>query len=91
MAAPKRNRSNPSDPAFEKTREKIRSTQLVNALMDHVLGKNGREDMKPTQITAALGLLKKVLPDMQAIGLTGDENNPVVITQIQRTIVDTKE
>ena len=69
MAAPHRNRSKPTDPAYEKTREKIRSTQLVNALMDHVLEKNNRQDMKTTQVTAALGLLKKVLPDLQSTEL----------------------
>ena len=69
MAAPKRNRSKPSDPAFEKTRAKIQATQIVNALMDHILEKNGRGDMKPTQITASLGLLKKVLPDLQSTEL----------------------
>ena len=69
MAAPKRNRSKPSDPAFEKTRAKIQATQIVNALMDHILEKNGRGDMKPTQITARLGLLKKVLPDLQSTEL----------------------
>ena len=71
MAAPHRNRSKPSDAAFEKTREKIKSSQLINALMDHVLEKNNRGDMKPSQVTAALGLLKKRLPDLQATELSG--------------------
>lgn len=67
--APHRNRSKPTDPAFEKTRAKIQSTQIVNALMDHILEKNGREDMKATQVNAGLGLLKKVLPDLQSTEL----------------------
>ena len=69
MAAPKRNRSKPSDPAFEKTRAKIQGSQIVNVLMDHILSKKGREDMKPSQINAGLGLLKKVLPDLQSTEL----------------------
>jgi hypothetical protein len=46
------------------TRQKIQSSQLVNFLQDHVF--NGTE-VKKTQITAALGLLKKTLPDLQSI------------------------
>ena len=36
---------------------------LVNRLQDHVLGK---VKLETTQVTAALGLLKKTLPDLQA-------------------------
>lgn len=45
----------------DEIREKIRASQLVNRLEDHVLGDL---DLKPTQVTAALGLLKKCVPDM---------------------------
>lgn len=51
----------------QRTRDKIQTTQLVNALTNHVLGKN---EMGSTQVTAALGLLKKSLPDMSAIHST---------------------
>jgi len=47
-----------------KTIEKIRSSQLVNALINHALGKN---DMQSTQVTAALGLIKKIMPDLAAV------------------------
>lgn len=46
------------------TRSRIQSSQLINFLQDHVL--KGRDAQK-TQITAALGLLKKTLPDLQSI------------------------
>ena len=49
---------------IDEARVKIRTTQLVNRLTDHVLGK---AKMESTQVTAALGLLKKSLPDMQSI------------------------
>ena len=45
----------------DETRAKIRTSQLVNRLTDHVLGS---VDLKPTQVTAALGLLRKTLPDL---------------------------
>lgn len=46
------------------SRQKIQSSQLINFLQNHAL--NGT-DVKKSQITAALGLLKKTLPDLQAI------------------------
>ena len=48
----------------DETRAKIQSSQLINFLQDHVF--TGSE-VKKTQITAALGLLKKTLPDLQSI------------------------
>jgi len=77
MAAPKRNRTKPGDAAFEKTRAKIQSSQLINALQDHILGKNNRGDMKPSQITAALGLLKKTLPDLSSTELSGPDGGAI--------------
>ena len=47
----------------EMVREKIRASQLVNRLEDHILGET---DMCNTQVTAALGLLRKVVPDLKA-------------------------
>jgi hypothetical protein len=60
-------RKNLSHP--ERVRERIRTTQLVRRLTKHVLGKI---EMAPTQVTAALGLLKKTLPDLSAIEHTGE-------------------
>lgn len=42
-------------------REKIRASQLINRLEGHVFGE---VDMQASQVTAALGLLKKCLPDL---------------------------
>ncbi|MGX1418324.1 hypothetical protein [Bradyrhizobium elkanii] len=47
----------------DETRAKIKTSQLINRLSDHVLGK---VDLKPTQVTAALGLLRKTIPDLSA-------------------------
>ena len=51
-------------------REKIRGSQLVNVLEDHVLV-GGDKELKQSQVTAALGLLKKVVPDLTATALEG--------------------
>ena len=58
----------------ESVKEKIRASQLINALQNHVLGKKG---MKPTQVTAGLGLLKKVVPDVQSVEHKGDGGGPI--------------
>jgi hypothetical protein len=51
------------------TRDRIKTSMLINRLADHVL--NGME-MSPTQIRAAEILLKKTLPDLSAVEQTGD-------------------
>lgn len=46
------------------TRDRIQASMLVNRLQSHVLGEC---DMKPTQVQAALGLLKKAMPDLSSV------------------------
>lgn len=59
----------------EMVREKIKSSQLVNALENHVL--KGKK-MEPSQVTAALGLLKKCVPDLSHTELTGKDGKDLV-------------
>jgi len=47
----------------DKTREKIRATQLVNRLQDFAEGREGVE-MSSAQVKAAQILLSKVMPDL---------------------------
>lgn len=63
----------------EETRAKIQTSQIINRLEDHIL--NDLE-LKPTQVTAALGLLKKTLPDLANVELSGSDDKPfqMVIT-----------
>ncbi len=60
----------------QRTREKIQTSQLINRLMDHA---NGKCEMSPTQVRAAEILLKKVIPDVANVQLTGEGGGPVVI------------
>lgn len=53
----------------EETRAKIQASQLINRLTDHILNNT---EMKATQVTAALGLLKKSVPDLSAVEHSGD-------------------
>lgn len=52
----------------EFTRQRIQTTQLVNRLTGHALG---TVEMTPSAVTAALGLLKKALPDLQSVENSG--------------------
>lgn len=58
-------RLNPSHD--KRTRDKIKTSQLINRLTKFV---NGEVEMAAPQVTAALGLLKKTLPDLQSIDQT---------------------
>lgn len=70
MAARKR-KGTKDNPWPEKTRERIRTSMLANRLTDHVLGKC---EMTTSQVTAAVALLKKTLPDLaqQNINVKGE-------------------
>lgn len=50
----------------DEVREKIRTSQLVNRLNDFVMGKI---NMAPHQVTAALGLIRKTMPDLANVDL----------------------
>lgn len=68
-------------------RAKIQASQLVNALTDHVLGKHLLTD--PSQVAAALGLLRKTVPDLSSVEQTTVETMPAdtdIRQSIQRII-----
>jgi hypothetical protein len=66
-------------------KEKIRTSMLINRLNSHIF-----EDVEisPTQMRAIEILLKKVAPDLKAVEVTGNDDNPLAITTIERVIVD---
>lgn len=49
-------------------RTKIQKSKILNRLIAHA---EGSEEMTSTQVTAALGLLKKALPDLSATTIEG--------------------
>lgn len=62
-------------------RLKIQKSNVLNVLLQHV---EGKREMSATQVAAGLGLLKKVLPDLQSVELSGDSENPVeVVTRVE--------
>lgn len=61
-------------------RDKIKNSNILTALIEHA---EGVRDMSPSQVTAGLGLLKKVMPDVSAVTVSGDDDNPLnVVHQI---------
>lgn len=58
----------------DRTKLRIRTSQLINRLQDHVFGE---VELVSTQVTAALALLKKTLPDLTSTELKGDDNHPL--------------
>jgi len=81
--------------------DKRTATRIINRLMKHIDAdafaepppvKKGQKPpksplMNDSQVRAALGILKKYMPDLKAIEHTGNPDHPVV-TAIVRTIVD---
>lgn len=67
-------------------RVKIQNSNILNALVEHV---EGKREMSATQVSAGLGLLRKVMPDLAATTVSGDEDGgPIsVIHKIERLIV----
>lgn len=58
-------------------RAKIQASQLVNVLQNHALGVT--EELSPSRIKAIEVLLRKSLPDLSAIELTGEGGGPVQV------------
>jgi len=66
-------------------RVKIQNSNILNALVEHV---EGKREMSSTQVTAGVALLKKVLPDISSVEVTGPgEGGAHIIQQIERVIV----
>lgn len=65
-------------------RTKISNSKILNNLIECAEG--GRE-MSPTQAQVAIALMKKVMPDLAAMAITGEEGGPVqiqVVTGVPR-------
>ena len=59
---------------LQQTRDKIQTTQLLKRLQDHALGS---VDIEPSRIRAIEILLRKTLPDLSQVALTGESGGPV--------------
>lgn len=62
-------------PGFRMSNEhrvKIQNSNILNALIEHI---EGQREMSATQVSAGLGLLRKVLPDLAATADAGDDGD----------------
>lgn len=65
----------------EEHRGKIKNSNILNALIEHV---EGTREMSATQVSAGLGLLRKVMPDLASTTIQGDEDGgPITITWLK--------
>lgn len=64
-------------------RAKIKTSQLINRLANHALGKT---ELKNSQVRAIDILLKKTVPDLQSVQLAGDPDNPIITEIVQRVV-----
>lgn len=70
----------------EDVRKKIQASQLINVLQDHAL--NGDSEISASRMKAIEILLRKSVPDLSAITLSGPgENGEHSFTVIERRIV----
>lgn len=61
-------------------RVKIQNSNILNALIEHV---DGRREMSATQVSAGLGLLRKVMPDLATTTIQGDEEGGAIVVKWQ--------
>ena len=67
------------------TRDKIQTSMLVNRLNKFALDEENSVRMTSDQVRAALGRLKKTIPDLAVTAHTGPDGGPVlVITGVER-------
>ncbi len=66
----------------EAIRQRIKAEALTERLQGHALGQT---PMSPSQITAAIALLKKVSPDLKSIDISSSAVNQPLITIVNYT------
>jgi hypothetical protein len=60
----------------ENTLAKIRASNIITRLMKFI---EGEITLVPAQVTAALGLLKKIIPDVSSVEISGEITTTKVI------------
>lgn len=65
----------------DEIRTKIQTSQLINVLQNHALGEDTSE-MTATRMKAIELLLRKSLPDLSSMEVTGDPDAPLSVQVI---------
>jgi hypothetical protein len=74
----------------DEVRSKIQTSNLITRVQKYANGELSDEDISPNRLNAIKLLLNKSLPDLQSVEITGDQDNPLAVTVIERRIVDPK-
>lgn len=69
----------------DKTRERIKTSMLINRLTSFV---EGKVDLSPAQVTAALGLMKKTLPDLSSVDGTMEHKGEIIARVVFKGLND---
>lgn len=70
-------------------RVKIQNSNILNALIEHV---EGQREMSSTQVQAAIALMKKVLPDLSTVEMTGEDGGPIeTVSRIELVAATVRE
>jgi hypothetical protein len=70
----------------ESHRVKIQNSNILNALIEHV---EGLREMSATQVSAGLGLLRKVMPDLAASAESDEKGNLRPVTTMSDDELET--
>jgi hypothetical protein len=80
----------PSKEQQERTREAIKTTQLVKRLQHFALGEKDEQgaavELDANKLRAIEVLLRKSLPDLSTVTLAGDPDSPIVHEVIRRIV-----
>lgn len=60
----------------DEVRSKIQASQLINVLQDHALGRSDK-DLSITRMKAIEILLRKSVPDLSSVTISGDPEAPI--------------
>lgn len=60
----------------DEVRTKIQASQLINVLQNHALGTD-EEELSASRLKAIEILLRKSVPDLSSVQLSGDADNPL--------------
>jgi len=71
----------------EDHRQRIRVGELLKRVQGFALGENDPQSGRPIemsapQVTAALKLIGKAIPDLAAVQLSGDKDNPIAVVKV---------
>jgi hypothetical protein len=72
----------------DEIRAKIQVSQLIHRVHEYANGNLTDEEVSPNRLNAIKLLLNKALPDLSSVEITGDAENPLAVSLIERKIVD---